>query len=407
MNNNVQYITNVNVITKDSILEDQCIILEDDRFKGILPMYKMAEALSDMAGGKIHDGKGAFVTAGFIDIHSDNIESVVQPRPTSIIDFEIALVEHEKQLVNQGITTMYHSLSFLRMDGGAMRDKEARKPEKMRLLAELIKSLHERSHLIRHRFHCRYDIRNSEGYDTLMDYMEKDYINLLSFNDHTPGQGQYRDLTKYRESLKGYKPELGDGQIDTMIGERMAVPKISREMIEKTAAVARSKGIPIASHDDDSEEKLEYVHTELRAEISEFPVELSVARKAKEKGMHTVAGAPNVLMGRSHSGNLSAIEAILDGSIDILCSDYYPPAILHALFKLHNDYGMKLWDCFNLVTLNPAKALGMDREFGSVDEGKKADFLMIDMINDMPFITRVFIDGKLVSELNYRLEKYA
>lgn len=405
--NNEQYIIHVNIIGKDSVFEDYAIILEDDRFKRILPMSQLAEILSGFGESKVYDGKGSYAAAGFIDIHSDNIESVIQPRPTSIIDFEIALMEHEKQLVNQGITTMYHSLSFLRKDGAAMRDKEARKPEKMRQLAELIKTLHERSHIIRHRFHCRFDIRNSEGYDTMMDYLDKDYINLLSFNDHTPGQGQYRDLKKYRENLKNYKPDLEDKQIDSMIEERMAVPKISREKIEKTAEIARSKGIPIASHDDDSEEKIEYVHSELKADISEFPVELSVARKAKEKGMLTVAGAPNVLMGKSHSGNLSAVDAILDGSIDILCSDYYPPAILHALFKLHYDYGMKLWDCVNLVTMNPAKALGIDKEFGSVEEGKKADFLLIEIVNYMPTVTKVFIDGKLVSELNYRREKYA
>jgi alpha-D-ribose 1-methylphosphonate 5-triphosphate diphosphatase len=403
----VQYIVNVNIIATDSILYDHVIILEEDRFKSILPMSQMAQFLSGLDQESVYDGKGAYVSAGFIDIHSDNIETVIQPRPTSIIDFEIALMEHEKQLVNQGITTMYHSLSFLRRDGAAMRDKEVRKPDKMRKLAELIKTLHEGRHLIRHRFHCRFDIRNSEGYDTLMDYLDRDYIDLLSFNDHTPGQGQYRDLTKYRENLKNYKPDLEDNLIDSMIDERMAVQKISRDKIERTAEIARSKGIPIASHDDDSEEKIEYVHSGLKADISEFPVELSVARKAKEKGMLTVAGAPNVLMGRSHSGNLSAVEAILDGSIDILCSDYYPPAILHAIFKLHNEHGMKLWDCINLVTLNPAKALGIDKDFGSIEEGKKADFLMIEVQNRMPSITRVFIDGILVSELNYRREKYA
>ncbi|OGO83211.1 MAG: alpha-D-ribose 1-methylphosphonate 5-triphosphate diphosphatase [Clostridiales bacterium GWC2_40_7] len=405
--NNEQYIINVNVIARDCILKDRAIILENDRFIRILPMDQLTKDFSSFDKGRVYDGKGSLVAAGFIDIHSDNIESVIQPRPTSIMNFEMALMESEKQLVNQGITTMYHSLSFLRKEGAAMRDKEVRKPDKMRMLAEMIRTLHERSHIIRHRFHCRFDIRNSEGYDTLMDYLDKDYINLLSFIDHTPGQGQYRDLIKYRENLRNYKPDLEDNQIDSIIEERMAVPRISSDKIERTAEVARGKGIPIASHDDDSEEKIEYVHSELRADISEFPVELSVARKAREKGMLTVAGAPNVLMGRSHSGNLSAVEAILDGSIDILCSDYYPPAILHALFKLNNDYGMKLWDCINLVTLNPAKALGIDKEFGSVEEGKKADFLMIEILNGMPSITRVYINGELVSELNYRRKKYA
>ena len=182
----------------------------------------------------------------------------------------------------------------------------------------------------------------------------------------------------------------------------MSVDKISEEMLIKTAEIAYSKGIPIASHDDDSVEKIEYVHNVLKAKISEFPVEIDVAREAKKKGMLTVAGAPNVLLGRSHSGNMSAAEAIMDGSIDILCSDYYPPAMLHAAFKLHTYYQLPIWDAFNLITLNPAKALGIDKDFGSIAEGKKADVLMIHVFNNKPAITKVFIDGRLVSELNYR-----
>ena len=405
--NNEQYIMHVNIMAKDTVLDNYAVVLEEDRIKKILPMNELDTAKVKSLGNIVYDVNGAYISPGFIDIHSDNIESIVQPRPTSIMDSKMALMEHEKQLVNQGITTIYHSLSFLREDGAAMRQKETRKPHKMRELAELIKSLHEGYHLIRHRFHCRFDLRNSEGYDTLMDYLDKDYIHLLSFNDHTPGQGQYRDLIRYRENMKNYKPDLEDTQIDRMIEERMAIPKISKDKIEKTADVARGKGIRIASHDDDSAEKIEYVHSELKADISEFPVELNVARIAKERGMLTVAGAPNVLLEKSHSGNLSATEAILDGCIDILCSDYYPPAMLHAVFKLNTDYQIPLWESVKLVTLNPAKALGIDKEYGSIEEGKKADMLIISIIDGKPAITKVFIDGELVSELNYRRTRYA
>lgn len=401
--NKEQYIVNVNVITGDAILEKHAILLEGDRIKDILPMDRIAGLPACSGSRTIHNGQGAYAAPGFIDMHSDNIESVVQPRPSSVMDFGLALMEHEKQLVNQGITTMYHSLSFLRRDAAAARDKEIRKPDKMKELAELIKSLHERNHLIRHRFHCRFDLRNAEGYDTLMDYMDRDYIHLLSFNDHTPGQGQYSDLEVYRKNIKGYQPGLEDDDIDKLIESRMAVPQISRDKIERTASIAHEKGIPIASHDDDSEEKIEYVHSELKVNISEFPIKLDVARKAKEKGMITVAGAPNVLMGKSHSGNLSAAEAILDGSIDILCSDYYPPSMLHAVFKLNKEHNIPLWECMKLVSLNPARALGIDNEFGSLEKEKKADLLLIKILDGKPAVTKVFIDGQLVSELNYRL----
>lgn len=398
----LHYLLNVTVISESALLEHHAVVLKNDRIFSILPMENIVEADIRRLGAIIHEGRGQYVSPGFIDIHSDNIETVVQPRPTSVMDFGIALMEHEKQLVNEGITTMYHSLSFLRNEGSTVREKEVRRPDRMQELAELIKSHVDREHLIRHRFHCRYDIRNVEGYDTMMAYMSKDYIHLLSFIDHTPGQGQYRDLDRYRLNLKAHKPDMADAHIDRLIAERMAVPKLSPHKIARTALMARSKGIPIASHDDDSLEKLDYVRSELKADISEFPVELAVARRAREKGMLTVAGAPNVLMGHSHSGNLSATEAILDGSVDILCSDYYPSSLLHAVFILHGVHGVPLFDSMKLVTLNPAKALGIEDAFGSVAVGKKADLLLIGLVNGKPAISKVFIDGELVSELNYR-----
>ncbi|MGB4438334.1 MAG: alpha-D-ribose 1-methylphosphonate 5-triphosphate diphosphatase [Sedimentibacter sp.] len=407
MENQLQYILNVNIITSNSRLDNYGIIIKNDRILEMLPMDELKIPEINYKEFTLFDGEGAYVSPGFIDIHSDNIETVVQPRPTSVIDFRLALSEHEKQLVNQGITTMYHSLSFLRTEGVAMRDREVRKPEKMREMAELIKTLHEKNHLIRHRFHCRFDIRNCEGYDTLMDYIDNDYVHLLSFIDHTPGQGQYRDLVGYRENMLNHQPNLGDEQIDKLIEKRMSVPILSRDKIEKTAQIAHEKGIPIASHDDDTEAKIEYVNSVLKAGISEFPVELSVARKAKEEGMFIVVGAPNVLIGKSHSGNLTAIEAILDGSADIMVSDYYPSAMLHAVFKLNMQYNIPLWESINMVTLNPAKAVGIAKDFGSVEKGKKADLLLIKILDGKPAITKVFIDGQLVSELNYRRIKYA
>ena len=132
-----------------------------------------------------------------------------------------------------------------------------------------------------------------------------------------------------------------------------------------------ANNIAVASHDDDEVEKLSLVKS-YGTTISEFPTTLEVARKAKEMGLWTIAGAPNVLLGGSHSGNLSAAEAIQEQTIDILCSDYYPAALLHSIFKLSEEYGQDLHEMFQLVTLNPAKAVQMDDEIGSIKEGKKA-----------------------------------
>ncbi len=123
----------------------------------------------------------------------------------------------------------------------------------------------------------------------------------------------------------------------------------------------------------------------------------------EKKVMFTIAGAPNVLLGKSHSGNLSASEAIKDNCIDILCSDYYPAAMLHSVFILNEKYNMDLCEMFKLITINPAKAVKIDNILGSIKEGKKADILIIEKLEELPVITSVFVDGKLMSKINYRM----
>lgn len=402
-----QLIINTNVVGPEKVIENQAVVLEEGRIAHILPMAKLEFSIPTYQEMEIHQGEGFYLVPGFIDMHSDNIEWLIQPRPQSLIDFSIALMEHEKQLINQGITQMFHSLSFLPPGTPTTVVKKAREPENMKRIASLIKEMHRNEHLIRHRFHCRYDIRNIEGYETLLEYLEANFISLLSFTDHTPGQGQYRDLIRYRDILKGYHPQSTMAEIDDMIAKKMDKEKLPLKVLSETAKLAHDKGIKIASHDDDSLDKLNMVTSEFKANISEFPVSLEVARGAKERGMYTVAGAPNVLMGYSHSGNLSATEGILDGSIDILCSDYYPASLNHAVFKLHREQGLDLSQCINLVSLNPAKALGLGEDYGSIEEGKIGDLLLIDVIHGRPYVKKVFINGSLVSQLNYRRLDYA
>jgi len=392
-------LSHVNIVGVEAMLQDHDVIVRNGRIDSVRPTGEQ-DACSRTEGEVVHDLGGAYLMPGMIDIHSDAIEGILQPRPTSVMELDIAFMEHEKQLLNQGITTMYHSLTLT--ENGGVRNKEARKPERMQAIVDRIAAHHRSRHLIRHRFHCRFDIRYVKGVDTLFHYIENDLVHLLSFNDHTPGQGQYRDLPQYKQIMMKYLPGSTEKQIEEMIEEKMATPALDAALLDRIASLAREKGIPIASHDDDSEEKLAYVQEQLSVGISEFPVGLDVARKARERGMLTVAGAPNVLLGKSHTGNLSATVAILEGCCDILCSDYFPPSMLHAVFKLHREHGIGLPDAVRLVTLNPARALGIEKEYGSVEAGKRADLVAVEMQGDVPAITRVFIDGKLVSALNYR-----
>lgn len=389
-------ITNGRIITEEAILEGFDLLIKDGKIANI--SYKNRIQADPQT--EIIDAAGGYVTPGFIDIHSDYIEHMAAPRPTSLLDFKLSLRETEKELISHGITTMFHSLSLFKISDYKYRP--IREAENIQKFIDLIEQSRHGKHLVRHRFHARFEIDNIIEIDKMKSYITEKKVHLISFMDHTPGQGQYRDLEVYRKAIKGYKG-LSEEEIEQIIAKHQSKEKLTIEAIKDIARLAKEYGIAIASHDDDSLEKLDFVQS-LGTVISEFPISLEIARKAKEKGLFTMAGAPNVLLGRSHSGNLSAIEAIDEGCIDILCSDYYPSALLHAVFQLHRKYKHGLVEMFNLITINPAKAVNMDDEIGSIAEGKKADVIIIEEIEgDFPVITAAFVDGKLVQKTNYRV----
>ena len=390
-------IHNGKIITEHNIIEGFAVVVEGETIQSII----VEGEISDYPEAQLIDANGGFVSPGFIDIHSDYIETIASPRPTSMMNFDISLREAEKILISHGITTMFHSLSFYKED--VFSHKAMRNPQNIQRMVDAIDATHNQLHLIRHRLHARFEIDNIDAVDQLVNNIERGKVHLLSFMDHTPGQGQYRNLEVYRETLKGYR-DISDDDVNVLIAERQSTECLAAEKIKEVAEIALSRGIAVASHDDDDVKKLELVKS-FGTTISEFPITLDVALKGKELGFHTVAGAPNVMLGGSHSGNLSAAEAISHGCMDILCSDYYPPALLHAVFDLHEKYGNDLHQMFMMVTLNPAKAVQLDHELGSITAGKKADILVIERMEDgYPMLTATMVNGTLITTTNYRVK---
>lgn len=381
------------VVGPEVVLADHDVRIEGDSIVEIGP------GLSPRSTDEVIDASGAWVVPGLIDVHADYIEKMAAPRPTALLDFTLALREAERELLTHGITTMFHSLSFY-----GSNDFEAnpvRSRENSRRLIELIHWIHGAEHLIRHRFHARYEIDNLVMVDELERLIDEGQVHLLSFMDHSPGQGQYRDLELYKLILKGYR-KLGEGDADRLIAESQGRAKLPFETLKRVADRARAKGLAVASHDDDTVAKLDIVQA-LGSTISEFPITLEVALEARRRGLNTVAGAPNVLLGGSHSGNLSAAEAIVAGAVDVLCSDYYPASLLHAAFRLHRQYGLPLVAAFRLITLNPAQAVGLADRLGSVEVGKSADVLVVRTFDDgFPYVSRAVVAGKLLGSWDYR-----
>ncbi|SMC70191.1 alpha-D-ribose 1-methylphosphonate 5-triphosphate diphosphatase [Papillibacter cinnamivorans] len=385
-------IVNGRIVAPGGILENKTVLIQDGRILDLACGPEGAEQIID-AGGR-------YITPGFIDVHSDKIEQFIQPRPTSQMDFELALKECERELLNIGITTIYHSLSLMKDDFFGM--SPLRTKASVRKFSDLVESIHSRNHLIHHRFHLRIEIDNLEAFDIARDMIEGKRVHEISFMDHTPGQGQYRSLEVYERSISGYRAKGAVSmEMEEILRYHETKETLSFRHLRELTELAHANGIAVASHDDDTEEKLA-VNRAVGVDISEFPILLETARAARREGFFTVVGAPNILMGSSHSGNMSAAEAILDGCGDILCSDYYPPAILHAIFLMNRKYGVPLWEMVRRATLAPAEAMKIDGEYGSVEPGKRADLLIVDVLDGYPVITHALVDGKPVLRVEYR-----
>ena len=410
------------VVCADRVLPDCDVVVIDGRIAAIEPVGASdfdAQPDATMGVLPVVDARGAYVVPGLIDIHSDYVENVASPRPSVVMDLSTSLYKADRELVSHGVTTIFHSLSVY---GAHVFDhKPIRDFGNVSALIDRVAALRageERDHLIRHRLHMRVELDLVDLYDDIESFLRSGKVDLVSFMDHTPGQGQYRDLLVFGDTLKGYR-DVSDEDVRDIVRQQQESQKLTYAQITALAAVARERGVSIASHDDDSEDKLAFMDG-LEATISEFPISLDIARAARARGMHTIAGAPNVMLGHSHSGNLSAREAVQAGAIDVLCSDYYPAALLDAVFTLRDQCGLDIAKAFALVTINPAKAAGIADEVGSIAVGKRADVLLVREIScgegsgehpvagpdsrvarTMPVVTRAFVGGRSVFRSHY------
>ncbi|HIS76295.1 MAG TPA: alpha-D-ribose 1-methylphosphonate 5-triphosphate diphosphatase [Candidatus Merdivicinus excrementipullorum] len=386
-------IKNGRIVLPDRILDGKTLVLDGDR------IHSIGEEIPPEAG-KVIDAHGRFITPGFFDVHSDKIEQFILPRPTAQFDFELALKECERELLHLGITTIYHSFSLLKDE--LFGKSPLRTRENVEKMAALIRDIHDRNHLIHHRFHLRIEIDNLDAYDIAKAMIAQGLAHEISFMDHSPGQGQYRNLEIYQKTIRKYHGrEIEELGFEKVLEMQRNKKTLSFEQLKELCRFAHENGVAVASHDDDTLEKLD-INREIGVDISEFPINLEAAKYARSLGFATVVGAPNILLGGSHSGNMSAAEAIQAGCADILCSDYYPPAILHSIFAMHLKYGVPLPEMVKKATLNPAVAMGLGQDYGSIEPGKKADLLVIGILDGYPVITHVLVDGRTTSRVEYR-----
>lgn len=368
------------------------ILEEEDRGAGIAPTA--ASFLDRYPEAEVVDAEGNFVLPGLIDIHCDAIEKEVQPRPNTLFPLEMALMEFERKLPLHGITTMYHSLSL----GVGL---SLRGDHYLTGMVDLIGRYNERRSMIRNLIHLRFEISHHAGLPIAERYVEEGAIHYLSFMDHSPGSGQYRKPGSFERYVMKNQGVTMD-EVQTIVEELAERRKsVDTDRLKKLGELARSRSIGVASHDDDTLEQVNRSHA-LGANVSEFPITLETAQYAVTRGMRVCVGAPNIVRGVSHDGNLSASEAIRLGAADIICSDYHPSSLLTAIFKLADEGTADLPAAVRMASLHPAQAMSADSRIGSIERDKSADLIIVGRYEGMPWVTDTIVGGVRVYRSSVR-----
>ncbi len=333
------------------------------------------------------DLEGDCLIPGIVDVHTDHLEQHLEPRPSVKWPGLAALVSHDRQIAGAGITTVLDSLAM-----GFDLSREGRQIA-LRLAMDTL-GLAKDEGLLKadHMLHLRCEIPAPTLLDDVTRVIDHPLVRLVSVMDHTPGQRQWRDLDRWRTfNSRRYSRE----QLDEMITIRRERQKLHAAENRRTLVpMCRERGLPVASHDDTTAEHVnEAIETGIT--ISEFPTTLEAARLANDKGMKTVMGAPNVVMGGSHSGNVPALDLAREGVLNGLASDYVPNSMIQAAFTLHGEQDFPLHETIGWVTAEPADMVGL-RDRGRIAEGLRADLLRVKVFRGTPVVREVYLEGARV-----------
>lgn len=332
------------------------------------------------------DARQFLVLPGIVDLHGDAFERQLMPRPGVHFEPRLALVDTDRQLVANGITTAYHGITYSWEPG-------LRAPEAGRALIAALDATAGRLGCDT-RVHLRWETYNLDVVDEVAGWLADGTVALLAFNDHTPDivrkAAEPSTLLKYAE-----RAGLSFDEFRAVVGRVAQRASAVPAAIERLAAVARQYDVPTASHDDDSPDIRRWYHS-LGCQISEFPKNEPTARAAHDAGCDIVMGAPNIVRGGSHLSSVSAADMVQKGLCTVLSSDYYYPALPQAAFRLVRDGICDLPTAWRLISENPARAAGLD-DRGVLAAGRRADFILVDDTQpELPRVAATFVAGRPV-----------
>ncbi|MEM1047204.1 MAG: alpha-D-ribose 1-methylphosphonate 5-triphosphate diphosphatase [Pseudomonadota bacterium] len=369
------------------VLEDRVVTgtlsIEDDTIVAV-------DIVDDITDAAL---EGDYLLPGLVELHTDHLEGHYAPRPGVRWNAVASIQAHDAQVAGSGITTVFDALRV-------GMDEDARiTATDMRVLADAIVEAREADRLrADHFIHLRCEVSSEDVVNGFALFRDEPLLRIASLMDHTPGQRQFVSLDKYKEYYQG-KTGMSDAEFNTFVAHRTGLAdKYSPQNRQKIAEECRRKGVILASHDDATTDHVDEA-LEHDVQIAEFPTTLEAARASHDAGLKVLMGAPNLVRGGSHSGNVSAQALAENGVLDVLSSDYIPFSLLHAAFLLTERVDtIRLPDAVNMVSKTPAEAAGLD-DRGILEAGKRADFLQAtyDPVSGVPVVRGVWREGRRVA----------
>lgn len=371
--------TNARVVLEDEVLTGT-VHIRDGRIADI------TTAISPLG----EDLNGDYLLPGLVELHTDHLENHYNPRPGVTWNLTAAIQAHDAQIAASGITTVFDCLRL-----GADEDGGFKKGE-MRAMSQAINAAQLDGRLrSRHFIHLRCEVSAPDVLEHFEEFEDDVNVKLISLMDHAPGQRQFQTMDQYTLYYKT-KRGLTETQFSEFVERRKRQSetysaKHRRALADKCAG----RGIAVASHDDATLEHVDEAK-HYGTTVAEFPTSMEAARASHEAGMGVLMGAPNVVRGKSHSGNIAARELAEEGVLDILSSDYVPFSLIQAPFVLSQVVpDISLSHAVAMVSANPARQVGLD-DRGSLAIGKKADLVRVHCNGDVPAVRAVWRDGNRV-----------
>tara|TARA_R110001583_G_scaffold140307_2_gene292568 strand:- start:15091 stop:16233 length:1143 start_codon:yes stop_codon:yes gene_type:complete len=378
----------------EQIFTNAKIVLANDVIDGAIQIKNgiitdISDRAFDLPGAE--DLGGDYLMPGLVELHTDNLDKHLTPRPKTRWPATAAVVAHDNQVASAGITTVFDAVSIGDVNEGS--ERIVRLVESVEALA-----LAQDNNLLRadHKLHLRCETSFPGMADALGKMVDLALVKMLSVMDHTPGQRQFVSLDAYYTYYQG-KYGLNDEAMSMFVATRKRDSELySAKNRRLVVEAAHARGLALASHDDATTAHVAEAISD-KMTVAEFPTTLEAARASHEAGLGVMMGGPNLVRGGSHSGNVAAGDLARNGYLDIISSDYVPHSLLHGAMKLFDDFdGYDLPRAIRTISLNPATQVGLS-DRGEIAVGKRGDLIRVHHSPHHPIVRGVWREGVRVS----------